>query len=256
MARKPFICGNWKMNTTVREGATLAVDVARLCARHRSVEVAAAPPFTHLEAVGKRLEDGPVQLAAQNVHFEAKGAFTGEVSAPMLKSLGVKHVIVGHSERRQFFGETDETVNRRVQAILGEGLSAIACVGETLDEREAGTTLEVVERQVRGALAGVGTDQAGAITIAYEPVWAIGTGRTATPEQAQDVHAAIRGLLAEIWDRPTAEDCRIQYGGSMKPENAAELLSKPDVDGGLIGGAALDAESFAAIVAAAAESVA
>ena len=255
MPRKPFICGNWKMNTTVREGATLAADVARLCARHRSVEVAVAPPFTHLEAVGKRLEDGPVQLAAQNVHFEAKGAFTGEVSAAMLKSLGVKHVIVGHSERRTYFGETDQTVARRTEALLAEGLSAIVCVGQTLEEQEGGQTLAVVEQQVRGALAGVPLAGAAAITVAYEPVWAIGTGLTATPEQAQDVHAAIRGLLVDLWDRPTADACRIQYGGSMKASNAAELLSKPDVDGGLIGGAALDPEAFAAIVAAAADSI-
>jgi triosephosphate isomerase len=171
----------------------------------------------------------------------------------MLRSVGCRHVIVGHSERRTYFGETDETVARRIAALLAEDLSAIVCVGETLEEREAGRTLEVVERQVRGALAGVSVADASRVTLAYEPVWAIGTGRTATPEQAQEVHAAIRSLLAEIWDRPTAEATRIQYGGSMKPANAAELLAQPDVDGGLIGGAALDAEAFAAIVAAAAE---
>ncbi len=255
MGRKPFICGNWKMNTSVRDGATLAADVSRLCGRHRSVEVAIAPPFTHLDAVGRRLEEGPVALAAQNVHFEAKGAFTGEISAAMLKSIGCKHVIVGHSERRTYFGETDETVAQRTLALLAEGLSPIVCVGETLKEREASRTLEVVETQVRGALSGVSLEQAAAITVAYEPVWAIGTGLTATPEQAQDVHAALRSLLVDLWDRPTAEACRLQYGGSMKPGNAAELLAKPDVDGGLIGGAALDAEAFAAIVAAAAATV-
>jgi len=240
------------MNTSPREGAALAADVARLCGRFRNVDIAVAPPFTHLQGVGKRLEESHVALAAQNVHAEDKGAFTGEVSASMLKGLGVRYVIVGHSERRAMFGESDQGVNRKVNAILDQGLSAVVCVGESLEERDAGSTLSVVERQVRGALAGLDGGAADKLTIAYEPVWAIGTGRTATPEQAQEVHASIRALLASLLGGPGAESIRIQYGGSMKASNAVELLSQPDVDGGLIGGAALDPAAFEAIVKAAA----
>jgi len=193
------------------------------------------------------LAGSPIQLAAQDVHWEAQGAFTGEVSAPLLADVGVQHVIVGHSERRQFFGETDETVRKKVGAVLAAGLRPIVCVGELLAEREAGRTLEVVGRQVRGGLAGLTADTLAAVTLAYEPVWAIGTGKTATTAQAQEVHAAIRAILRELGGA-VAESIRIQYGGSVKPENAAELMSQADVDGALVGGASLKAKDFLAIV--------
>jgi triosephosphate isomerase len=193
------------------------------------------------------LRGSGIELAAQDVHHEAKGAFTGEVSGPMLAEVGVKHGIVGHSERRQLFAETDEIVRRKAGALLAAGIRPIVCVGETLAERDGGQTLAVVERQVRRGLEGLNHQELASITIAYEPVWAIGTGRTATSAQAQEVHAAIRALLREI-GAPVADGIRIQYGGSVKPENAAELMAQPDVDGALVGGASLEAKSFAAIV--------
>ncbi|RMG16328.1 MAG: triose-phosphate isomerase [Deltaproteobacteria bacterium] len=252
MARRPFVCGNWKMNTLSREAGNLAADVARLTGRLREVDVGIAPPFVHLQAVSRRVEDARVLVGAQNCHFEQRGAFTGEVSAPMLKDVGCKFVILGHSERRKYFGEDDALVNRKAHAALAAGLDLIVCVGERLEEREAGRTLEVVERQLRGSLEGFGAAELERTTVAYEPVWAIGTGRTATPQQAQEVHAAIRQVLAELGGEAAASVLRIQYGGSVKPENAADLLAQPDVDGALVGGASLDAEAFAAIVRAAA----
>jgi triosephosphate isomerase len=209
-------------------------------------QVAVAPPFTALGAVKQALQGSSIQLFAQNCHFEKQGAFTGEVSAAMLRDVGCDGVILGHSERRQLFGETDESVARKLKAALDEGLSPIVCVGETLQEREAGRTWDVVSRQVRGALSGLDVQALGRITIAYEPVWAIGTGRNATAAQAQEVHAQIRGLLRELGGA-VADSIRIQYGGSVKPDNAAELLSQPDVDGALVGGASLKADDFAKI---------
>jgi triosephosphate isomerase (TIM) len=248
LARKKFVCGNWKMYKTAAEARAL---VAELRAQGESlaekVDVAVAPPFTALAAAAEVLAGSRIQLAAQDVHWEVQGAFTGEVSAPMLKDIGVRHVIVGHSERRQLFGETDETVRKKVKSVLSAGLLPVVCVGETLAEREAGRTLEVVGRQVRGGLAGLPVDEIGRLTLAYEPVWAIGTGKTATTAQAQEVHAAIRKLLQEL-AAPVAAQVRIQYGGSVKPENAAELMAEPDVDGALVGGASLKSLDFLQII--------
>jgi triosephosphate isomerase len=248
VARTPFVCGNWKMHRTVAEAVALARDVAAgLGEVAGRVQVAVAPPFTALSAVAGALRGSPLELAAQDVHWEPQGAFTGEVSAQMLADVGCRHGIVGHSERRQLFGETDETVRRKTQALLGAGILPIVCVGETLAEREAGRTLEVVERQVRQGLSGLPAETLGRITVAYEPVWAIGTGRTATAAQAQEVHAAVRRLLRELAGG-LADGIRIQYGGSVKPENARELMNQPDVDGALVGGASLQAADFVAIV--------
>jgi triosephosphate isomerase len=247
VARKKFVCGNWKMHRTVAEATQLVQELLAGLGGEDRVEVAVAPPFTALAAVAPLLRGTPIALAAQHVHWEAQGAFTGEVSAPMLAEVGCRHGIVGHSERRQLFGETDEQVRKKAGALLAAGVRPIVCVGETLAEREAGRTLEVVGRQVRAALAGFGAEPLAAVTLAYEPVWAIGTGKTATAAQAQEVHAAIRAILRELGG--TAGDAmRIQYGGSVKPDNAAELMSQPDVDGALVGGASLKASDFLAIV--------
>ncbi len=246
MARKKFVCGNWKMHKTVAEATALARAVAQGLAGETRVLVAVAPPFTALAAVARALEGSPVEVAAQDVHWEAKGAFTGEISAGMLAEAGCRHGIVGHSERRQLFGETDEAVRKKAGALLAAGLRPIVCVGETLAERDAGKTLEVVGRQVRACLAGLGAEPVAAVTVAYEPVWAIGTGRTATAAQAQEVHAAIRAILRELAGT-LGDAVRIQYGGSVKPDNAAELMSQPDVDGALVGGASLEAKDFLAI---------
>jgi triosephosphate isomerase len=209
------------------------------------------PPFTAVESVGKALEGSEVKLGAQNMHFEASGAFTGEVSAPMLRAIFATHVILGHSERRTFFGETDELVNRKVLTALKNQLKPIFCVGETLAEREIGATLKVVQTQVERGLEGVNKDQAATVVVAYEPVWAIGTGKVATTEQAQEVHAFIRGLLTKLFGEAIAQKVRILYGGSMKPANAPELLAQKDIDGGLIGGAALESRSFVELINAA-----
>ena len=249
MTRRCFIAGNWKMNKSVGEALTLVRELRNAISVVRDrVEVAIAPPFTALHPVGKALEDSNIALAAQNCHASESGAFTGEVSAPMLAELGAKYVILGHSERRQLFGETDAGVNRKTAAVLKAGMLPIVCVGETLEERDGGKTLSVVETQVKGCLAGFDAKQGASFVIAYEPVWAIGTGKTATTRQAQEVHAHIRGLLTGLWGKEAAEQVRIQYGGSVKPENAAELLSQPDIDGALVGGASLKAADFAAIV--------
>ena len=246
--RRKIVAGNWKMNKTAAEAVALATALREALDGLDTVDVVVCPPFTALPAVAEVLRGSAIGLGAQNVHWEASGAFTGEVSAPMLAEHGVRHVIVGHSERRQFFGETDTTVNRRARAALAAGLLPIVCVGETLEEREADRTHAVVERQVRAGLDGWDGSAWDDLVIAYEPVWAIGTGRTATDEQAQDVHAFIRGLLRDMAGAERAERIRLQYGGSMKPNNAAGLLAQPDIDGGLIGGAALEADAFAAIV--------
>jgi triosephosphate isomerase len=250
--RTPIVAGNWKMNKTVSEALALVRELREaVLPVADKVEVLVAPPFTALYPVHQVAAGSNIGVAAQNCYWEASGAFTGEVSAPMAKEAGCAYVILGHSERRQFFGETDETVNRRARAVVREGLLPILCVGETLEERDAGRTLEVVSRQVKGALAGFGAEQVSRFVLAYEPVWAIGTGRTATSDQAQEVHAHIRAQLAELYNGATAEAVRIQYGGSVKPDNAAELMSRPDVDGALVGGASLKVQDFAAIVKAA-----
>lgn len=246
-SRRKFICGNWKMHKTIAEAVALVRELGGRLSGAQA-QVAVAPPFTALSAVKAALKGSPVQLFAQNCHFEKQGAFTGEVGAPMLAELGCDGVILGHSERRQLFGETDEGVNRKLKAALEAKLHAIVCVGETLQEREAGRTWEVVSRQVRGAFAGLQAPDVGRCTIAYEPVWAIGTGKTATTAQAQEVHAQIRSLLRELSSASIAESVRIQYGGSVKPENAAELLAQQDIDGALVGGASLKADDFARIV--------
>jgi len=248
VARKKFVCGNWKMHRTSAEARALVKELRGLAeGLAEKVDVAVAPPFTALAAAAEALQGSKIQLAAQNVHAEPQGAFTGEVSAAMLAEAGCRHVIVGHSERRQLFGETDEGVRKKVGAVLAAGMRPIVCVGETLAERDGGRTLEVVGRQVRGGLAGLSAADVGKLTVAYEPVWAIGTGKTATTAQAQEVHAAIRALLRELAGG-VAGEVRIQYGGSVKPDNAAELMSQPDVDGALVGGASLKASDFSQIV--------
>ncbi len=248
MARQKFVCGNWKMFKTTGEARELVRALAPLLqGAAGKVQVAVAPPFTALSAAAEALRGSPIELAAQNCHFEPQGAFTGEISVPMLADLGVKHCIVGHSERRQLFGETDEGVRKKTAALLRAGLLPIVCVGETLQEREAGRTLEVVSRQVRGALDGLTAADVARLTLAYEPVWAIGTGKTATTAQAQEVHAAVRQLLRSLFGA-AAEEVRVQYGGSVKPENAAELMAQADVDGALVGGASLKAPDFSNIV--------
>ncbi len=251
--RPLLIAGNWKMNTDGHRAAELARQVADGLPESMpdTVEVLVCPPMIWLEAVAEFIDDSPVMLGAQTVHFEPNGAFTGEISAEMLASVGCTHVIIGHSERRQFFGETDDTVSRRVKRALEAGLVPIVCVGETLGEREQSQTERVVETQLGGGLAGLSADQVGQLVIAYEPVWAIGTGRTATPEMAQAVHGFIRAWLGRQHGAPVADAVQILYGGSMKPDNAAELLRQPDIDGGLIGGASLKADDFLAIVQAA-----
>lgn len=249
MARRPFVAGNWKMNKTVAEATALAREVRdAVHGLGDRVEVAVAPPFTALWTVARSLEGSAVAVAAQNCHAEASGAFTGEVSAAMLKEVGCRWVILGHSERRQLFGETDAGVAKKVASVLKAELLPIICVGETLAQREAGQTLAIVEAQVKGCLAGFGATEGARFVIAYEPVWAIGTGRTATAAQAQEVHASIRGVLRGLWGAAAAAEVRIQYGGSVKADNAAELMGQPDIDGALVGGASLKASDFAAIV--------
>lgn len=216
-----------------------------------NVNVAVCPPSAYLHDVGAALRDSHVTLGGQNMHAAAGGAYTGEICGPMLKDLGCTYVILGHSERRQLFGETDSSVNEKITAAFENGLTPIVCVGETLEEREADQTAAVIAEQIRGSLAGLSAEQGVQLVIAYEPVWAIGTGKTATPEQAEEVHAQIRGLLGELFGSEAADSITIQYGGSVKPDNAKELLGQPNIDGALVGGASLKADSFAAIVAAA-----
>jgi len=248
MSRKKFIAGNWKMNTTVEEAVALAKGVVEAVGSVSDVDVAVCPPYTNMSAVSQAIKGSNVKLGAQDVHWEAKGAFTGKVSCDMLKAVGVTYVIIGHSEQRQYFNETDETVNKKTKAVLAAGLLPIVCVGETLDERNGGKMDKVIDTQTRGAFAGISAEDAAKCTIAYEPVWAIGTGVTATPEQANEAHVFIRNILVDLYGKDTAGKMRIQYGGSMKPDNAKGLLALSDIDGGLIGGAALKAADFAGIV--------
>ncbi|MDR0352952.1 MAG: triose-phosphate isomerase [Opitutaceae bacterium] len=252
MLRKKLIAGNWKMNKTVPEAATLAQEIAAELGRVTDVDIVVCPPHTALETVGKAIEGTTIKLGAQNMHPETGGAYTGEISAPMIRSLFATHVILGHSERRACFGETDAFINQKVLAALTHQLRPILCVGETLAEREAGATLQIVRTQTEAALAGVTAEQVTNVVIAYEPVWAIGTGKVATTEQAQEVHAFIRQLLTKLYNETIAQKIRILYGGSMKPANAPQLLTQKDIDGGLIGGAALEARSFVELVSAAA----
>ncbi|MCY4599406.1 MAG: triose-phosphate isomerase [Acidobacteria bacterium] len=247
--RTPFIAANWKMHKTVVEATTYAGILRDRMARIREAEVVVAPPFTALHAVAAALEGSRVGVAGQNLHAEPQGAFTGEVSAGMLREAGAAYVIIGHSERRQLFGETDETVNAKLQAALGAGLAPIVCVGETLAERESGRMFQVLNRQIEAGLVSVDAERAGSIVVAYEPVWAIGTGRNATPPQAQEAHAHIRQRVARALGGDIAAGCRVIYGGSVKPGNAGALAAQEDVDGALVGGAGLDPGSFAEIVA-------
>ena len=246
--RKAIIAGNWKMNKN-RQEATALIEALKPIAADKTCGVIICVPFTNLETALRLTEGTNIEVGAENVHFEKSGAFTGEISADMLTEMGVKYVIVGHSERRQYFGETDETVNKRTTAAIEAGMTVILCVGETLAERELGITGETVAKQVKVALHGLTADQVKNIVIAYEPVWAIGTGKTATAEQAEEVCAFIRATVADLYDKAIADGMTIQYGGSMKPGNAKELLSKEDVDGGLIGGASLVAEKFGVLLA-------
>jgi triosephosphate isomerase len=246
--RKPLVVGNWKLHLAVRASEALARAIAEGVRGLSGVDVVVAPVFTSLAAVHRALQGSGVGLAAQDLHWEDAGAFTGEVSAPLLKDVGCTHVIVGHSERRQLFGETDDRVRRKIRAALTHGLIPIVCVGETLDERERGRTLDVVLGQVDAALEAFTGDMLRGTVIAYEPVWAIGTGKVAKAVDAQEVQAAIRARLAERIDSTAAAEVRILYGGSVKPDNAASLMAEPDIDGALVGGASLDAGQFLAIV--------
>lgn len=246
--RRRIIAGNWKMNKTRDEAVDLVGGLREALADVGDVEVVVCPPFTALDAVREALRGSSIEMGAQNMHWEDEGAFTGEVSPLMLKNLGCMYVILGHSERRTYFGETDESVNRKVRSAMANGLLPIICVGETLDEREAGKTEAVVVRQTKAALAGMKSNGAERIVMAYEPVWAIGTGRTASAEEANRVIRIIRQAVAEVFNGRIAEEVRIQYGGSVKPQNIADFLGQPEIDGALVGGASLDAASFAAIV--------
>ena len=246
--RKPVIAGNWKLFKTASEARELVSSLIPLVKDTKGVEIIVAPVFTILNRVSDLISGNNINLAAQDCFWEEEGAFTGEVSPKMLLDAGCSHVIIGHSERRQYFGESDETVNRKTKAALDAGMSAIVCVGETLAERETNRTLEILKRQVTGALAGITPAKMASIIIAYEPVWAIGTGKTATDAQAQDAHAFIRNLLAELYDQTIADSMRILYGGSVKPDNVKGLMAQQDIDGALVGGASLKADSFAAIV--------
>jgi triosephosphate isomerase len=246
--RRLIIAGNWKMNLSRGEGLALAEAIAKAVGDTPATDVVLCPPAVYLDAISAAVKNSVVSVGAQNVYFESSGAYTGEVSVAMLKDVGCQYVILGHSERRAILGETDEVVNKKLHAALAGGLVPIVCVGETLEDREAGKTMDVVGGQVKGSLAGLNVEQMAETIIAYEPVWAIGTGKVATTEQAQEVHAAIRSLLAEIFDVDTAEKVRIQYGGSVKPDNAGELLAQKDIDGALVGGASLKEDSFMGII--------
>lgn len=246
--RKPVIAGNWKMHNTISEALELVRGIKGKVEDVTDVEIIVSPVYTALASVAAELEGSNINVASQNVFWEEKGAFTGEIAPNMITDAGCSHAIIGHSERRQYFGETDETVNKRVKAALAAGLIPILCVGETLEEREAEKTIQVVETQIKGGLKDISKEDTAKIIIAYEPVWAIGTGKTATPEQAEDVHKNIRSIVADIADDAIASGMRILYGGSVKPENVDDLMKQPDIDGALVGGAALKADSFARLV--------
>ena len=249
--RKTIIAGNWKMNKTLSETRTFAEELKPLLGRPKWCEVVLCAPFVNLQAATRLFKDSRVSIAAENCHYESSGAYTGEVSAEMLKELGVKYVVIGHSERRQYYNETDFTVNKKVKAALEAGLRPIVCVGESLEQRELGVALELISYQVKCALAGVPAEKMRHVVFAYEPIWAIGTGKTATAAEAQEVCEHIRAVIRKLYGARVARSVTIQYGGSMNPKNARELLSQPDIDGGLIGGASLKADQFVEIVNAA-----
>jgi len=251
--RKPFVAGNWKMNTNSQTSVELVECIASesVDAVSQNVTVAVCPPFVYLQSVAKALSSSNIAVGSQDMYFEPDGAFTGEISASMLKDVGCTYCLCGHSERRHVIGESDELINKKVAAAINGGLLPILCVGELLEERKASKTNDVVTRHVKEGLAGLNAEKLEAVTIAYEPVWAIGTGLTATPDQAQEVHDFIRKLLGQMYDEKTAEGIRILYGGSVKPSNAAELMGQKDIDGVLVGGASLKADDFLAIIQAA-----
>jgi len=249
--RKPVIAGNWKLFKTGAEATELVKGLLPLVSGAKDVEIVVAPVFTVLDRVNGVTAGSNIKLSAQDCYWEAEGAFTGEVSPKMLLDAGCSHVIIGHSERRQYFGETDETVNRKIKAAIASGLVVLFCIGETLGERESGKTFDVLKRQITGGLAGIPESDLANVIVAYEPVWAIGTGKTASDDQAQEAHAFIRGEIRGLYGAAAAEKMRILYGGSVKPENIAGLISRPDIDGALVGGASLKADSFAALVNAA-----
>ncbi len=249
--RKTIIAGNWKMNKTLTETRAFAEELKPILGRPKWCEVVLCVPFVNLQAAGRLFKDAKVSIGAENCHYESSGAFTGEVSAEMLKDLGVKYVVIGHSERRQYYNETDFTVNKKVKAALDNGLRPIVCVGESLEQRELGVTLELITYQVKCALAGVPAEKMRHVVFAYEPIWAIGTGKTATAQEAQEVCEGIRAIIRKLYGARVARAVTIQYGGSMNAANAYELLSQPDIDGGLIGGASLKADQLVEIVNAA-----
>jgi len=251
--RKPFVAGNWKMNMNSHTSAELVKAIAAKAPAiaEGSVHAAVFPPFVYLQQVVKAINSSGIAVGAQDIYYEKEGAFTGEISASMLKDVGCTYALCGHSERRHVIGETDELINKKVTAAIMNGLLPILCVGELIEERKASKTEEVVTRQVKKGLAGLSAEKVSAITVAYEPVWAIGTGLTATPQQAQEVHVLIRKLLGKMYDAKLAEETRILYGGSAKPSNAAELMGQKDIDGLLVGGASLKADDFAAMIQAA-----
>ncbi len=246
--RRPIIAGNWKMNKTVSEAVDFVRQLKPLVADVRDTDIVVAPTFTALQAVSREIDGSNIELAAQDVFWESSGAYTGEISPSMVKDVGCRYVIIGHSERRQYFGETDETVQKKIRASLAMGLCPIICVGEALEEREAGKTFDVVKNQVTQCLEGFSRQEMEKIIVAYEPIWAIGTGKTATPQQADEVHAFIREQLGNMTDRTVSEGVRIQYGGSVNPDNIFELMLQPNIDGALVGGASLKADSFSGIV--------
>ncbi|MEW6008933.1 MAG: triose-phosphate isomerase [Candidatus Omnitrophota bacterium] len=246
--RRPIIAGNWKMYKTNREAIELANGLRRALSDIEEVEVVLCPPFTALSDVAEVLLDSNIKLGAQNMHWDEEGAYTGEISAPMLKSLGAEFVILGHSERRQYFRETDETVNKKIKTALKFGLTPIVCIGETLDERERGETFSIVEKQFSGLLKDISASSLEKLVFAYEPVWAIGTGKTATSAQAEEVHAFLRKLLEKWYNKEISQSIRILYGGSVKPDNSRELISQEDIDGALVGGASLNLKDFSEII--------
>jgi triosephosphate isomerase len=246
--RTPIMAGNWKMYKNVAEAKALATDIVKKIESAKNVEAVLCPPFTALGGVAEAIKGSSISLGAQNCHYEEKGAFTGEVSPKFLLDFGCKYVIIAHSERRQYFGEDDALINRKLKAVRGLGLVPIFCVGETLQQREKELTFDVLRQQVLKGLEGIQLDDPSRFIVAYEPVWAIGTGKVATPDQAQEAHRYVRDLLAGLWGTDAADRIRIQYGGSVKPDNVKHLMACPDIDGALVGGASLEAGSFAAIV--------
>jgi len=246
--RTPFVGGNWKMNTDAASGNELASSLVSGLTEIGDVQVAIYPPLVYLREISTKINRSDILLGAQNAYHEGDGAFTGEISLNMLEDCGVRSVLIGHSERRHVLGETDTTINKKTRAVLAAGLQAVLCIGETLEQREGGKTDAINEHQIRAGLEGVSKDQLESVVIAYEPVWAIGTGKTATPDDAQDAHAKIRELIASMYDQQAADAIRVIYGGSMKPGNAGELMAMPDIDGGLIGGASLKADDFLSII--------